>query len=102
MHNAENDKYAKQIRSSAGIAVFVARTADKANWIEVGGCYERLALPAVALGIRNAFVNQPVEVPALRTQFASAVGLRGAGPIWSFASEAGPSCHRRCAGRSAR
>ncbi|MBB1075927.1 Tat pathway signal protein, partial [Rhodoferax sp. 4810] len=77
---SENDKYARQIRSSAGIAVFVGQTADKAHWVEVGRCYERFALQATALGIRNAFVNQPVEVAALRPQFAAALGLGGQRP----------------------
>lgn len=71
----ENDKYARQIRSSAGIAVFLGRSADKAHWVEVGRCYERFALQATALGIRNALVNQPVEVRAVRTQFATLLGL---------------------------
>jgi hypothetical protein len=73
----ENDKYARQVRSSAGIAVFVGQTADKPNWVEVGRCYERFALQATALGIRNAFLNQPVEVAALRPPFAAALGLTG-------------------------
>ncbi len=77
---SENDKYARQIRSSAGIAVFVGQTPDKAHWVEVGRCYERFALQATALGIRNAFLNQPVEVAALRPQFAAAVGLGGQRP----------------------
>jgi hypothetical protein len=76
----ENDKYARQVRSSAGIAVFVGHAADKAHWVEVGRCYERFALQATALGIRNAFVNQPVEVAALRPQFAASMGLAGQRP----------------------
>ncbi len=71
----ENDKYAKQLRSSAGVAVFVSETNDKAHWVEAGRCYERFALQATALGIRNAMVNQPVEVSKLRPQFATALGL---------------------------
>lgn len=71
----ENDKYARQIRSSAGIAVFVGQTADKGHWVDVGRCYERFALQATALGIRNAFLNQPVEVRSVRPQFAAAIGL---------------------------
>ena len=77
---SENDKCVRQIRSSAGIAVFVGRSADKASWIEVGRCYERFALQATALGIRNAFVNQPVEVQSVRPQFAAALGLTGQRP----------------------
>ncbi len=71
----ENDKYAKHVRSSAGIAVFVADTADKAHWVDVGRSYQRFALQATALGIRTAMLNQPVEVPAVRPQFATALGL---------------------------
>jgi len=77
---AENDKYVRQMRSSAGIALFVAQSADKAHWVDVGRCYERFALQATALGIRNALVNQPVEVSSVRPQFASAFGLAGQRP----------------------
>jgi len=72
---AENDRYAKQMRSSAGVMVFVARSARPAHWIEVGRAYQRFALLAASLGIRNAFVNQPVEVPPLREQFAQWLGM---------------------------
>jgi hypothetical protein len=72
---SENDKYAKHMRSSAGVAVFVSDITDKTHWVEVGRCYERFALQAAALGIRNAFLNQPVEVSALRPQFAAFLGI---------------------------
>ena len=76
----ENDKYSRQIRSSAGIAVFLGQFADMAHWVEVGRCYERFALQATALGIRNAFLNQPVEVSSFRTPFADAIGHTGLRP----------------------
>ena len=47
---SENDKYAKHLRSSAGVAVFVSEVNDKAHWVEAGRCYERFALQATALG----------------------------------------------------
>ena len=72
---SENDRYARQVRNSAGIAVFASAASDRAHWVEVGRCYERFALQATALGIRNAFLNQPVEVGAIRPQFASMLGL---------------------------
>jgi len=68
---SENDKYAKHVRSSAGIAIFVSDTPGPAQWVEVGRCYERFALQSAALGIRNAMLNQPVEVSTLRPQFAA-------------------------------
>ena len=71
----ENDKYTKHLRSSAGIAIFVSDSPGPAQWIEVGRCYERFALQSTALGIRNAMLNQPVEVPTLRPQFAAFLGI---------------------------
>lgn len=72
---SENDKYAKHLRSSAGIAIFVSDAPTPAQCVEVGRCYERFALQSAALGIRNAMLNQPVEVPALRPQFAGFLGI---------------------------
>lgn len=72
---SENDKYAKHMRSSAGIAIFVSDTPGPAQWVEVGRCYERFALQSAALGIRNAMLNQPVEVATLRPQFAAFLGV---------------------------
>ena len=77
---SENDRYAKQLRSSAGVAVFVGERADPANWFEVGRAYEHFALAATALGVRTAFVNQPAEVPSVRTQFAQWLGLGSGRP----------------------
>jgi hypothetical protein len=72
---SDNDKCARQLRSSAGVAVFVGNRADPANWFEVGRAYENFALAATALDVRTAFVNQPVEVPVVRAQFAQWLGL---------------------------
>lgn len=77
---SENDKYAKHVRSSAGIAIFVSEAENPAQWIEVGRCYERFALQSAALGIRNAMLNQPVEVSVLRPQFATYLGIGGRRP----------------------
>jgi len=74
---SENEKYAEQISSSSGIAVFVSNTDDKAHWIEAGRCYERFALQATALGIRTAVMNGLADAPATRQQLASDLGLTG-------------------------
>ena len=73
--SSENDKYAAQIRSSAGIAVFVGARADHEHWIRVGRSFQRFALQATALGLRHAHINQPVEVPAIRSAFARWLGV---------------------------
>ena len=72
---SDNDKYARQIRSSAGVAIFVGERATPEGWFEVGRAYEHFALAATVLDVRTAFVNQPVEVSAVRTQFAQWLGL---------------------------
>lgn len=72
---AETD--AKNIRSSAGVAVFVSAHNDKAGWVEAGRAYQRFALQAAALDVRTAFINQPLEVRSLRPHFASWLGLDG-------------------------
>jgi hypothetical protein len=74
---SENDAYARQIRSSAGIAVFLAEREDREHWVRVGRACQRFALKATALGLKHAFINQPVEVPALRPALAEVVGLPG-------------------------
>ena len=79
---SENEKYAMQVRSSSGVAVFVSAADGKTHWVEAGCCYERFALQATALGIRDAMLNQPVEVVTLRPHFAPSIGgdRRAAGP----------------------
>jgi len=77
---SENDKYRDQIRSSAGIAVFVGDGADPEHWIKVGRSFQRFALQATALGIRTAHVNQPIEVPSVRPEFARWLGMPDARP----------------------
>lgn len=67
----QNEKDTKNILSSSGVAVFYSDSDDRAHWIEAGRCYERFALQAEALNIRTAFINPPVEVVELRSQFAS-------------------------------
>jgi len=73
--SSENDRYAKQLRSSAAVAVFVGASSGPANWFEVGRAYEHFALAATTLGVRTAFVNQPIEVPTVRSPFAEWLGL---------------------------
>ena len=72
---SENEKYTRQLRNSAGVAVFAAARDDKAHWVEVGRAYERFALQGTVIGVRNAHVNMPVELAGLRPQFADALGL---------------------------
>lgn len=77
---ADNRRYASQMASSAGLVVFAGAAADPAHWVSVGRSCQRFALQATALGLKCAFLNQPVEVPALRPELAALVGLPGQRP----------------------
>ena len=72
---SENQKYRDQIQSSSGVAIFVADHSDHAHLVEVGHACQRFALQATALGLKHAFINQPVEVPNVRKQLASFLGI---------------------------
>jgi Nitroreductase family len=77
---AENEKYARQIASSAGIAVFVAAKDDAEHWVLAGRACQRFALQATAMGLKHAFLNQPVEVAAFRPDLAGLIGMPGRRP----------------------
>lgn len=76
---AENDEYARQLASSAGV-VFVSEWDDAEHWFRAGRTCQRFALQATALGLKHAFINQPVEVAALRPDLAALAGLPGRRP----------------------
>lgn len=78
--DAENEKYRSQIASSAGVAVFTGDRADLEHWTRVGRSFQRFSLQATALGVRNAHVNQPIEVPSVRPAFANWLGAPDARP----------------------
>ena len=69
------DVDAKKLRSSSAAVVIASETEDKSTWVRTGQVYERLALQTTALGIKSAFLNQPIEVSELCSQFQNAVGL---------------------------
>ncbi|MCF3642293.1 nitroreductase family protein [Rhizobium sp. TRM95111] len=89
--SAENDKYARQMDSSAGLAVFAAATDGPAGWIAVGRACQRFCLMATVLGLKTAFVNQPVEVAAFRSELSALAGFAGRRPDLLLRFGAGPA-----------
>lgn len=71
---SEAKRYAAQIDSAAGFAIFLAERAEPEHWMRVGRASQRFALQATALGIRHSFLNQPVEVAGLRADLAALAG----------------------------
>lgn len=74
------DADAKKLLSSAGAVVIASESESKTAWVRTGQVYERMALTLTALNIKSAFLNQPIEVAAVRGQFQSAMGLDTALP----------------------
>ena len=66
---------ARKLRTSPAAVVVATEADDRDAWVRAGQVYERLALQMTALGIKSAFLNQPIETAALRAQFQSALGL---------------------------
>jgi hypothetical protein len=78
--SSESEKAARQIDSSAGLAIFLGDRADSAHWIRIGRACQRFALTATSLGLKHAFLNQPIEVADLRPELAALVGEAGKRP----------------------
>jgi len=72
---AENAKYAEQVRSSAGLVVLVAPENTPRGWVAAGRACQRLMLQATLDGLKCAFLNQAVEVPEMRAELRSLLGL---------------------------
>lgn len=62
----QSKKDEKHIRSSSALMAVLSKNNDMDSWINTGRSFERLALCATALGIKNAHINQPCEVPELK------------------------------------
>ncbi|WP_010161156.1 Acg family FMN-binding oxidoreductase [Sphingomonas sp. PAMC 26617] len=77
---SEHARYARQLDTSSGVAVFVGAAATPDHWVAVGRACQRFALQATVLGLKCAFVNQPVEVAGLRPELAALVGMAGQRP----------------------
>lgn len=72
---SEADKYRRHMDSSAGMAVLSATEEGPAGWIAVGRACQRFCLEATALGLKTAFVNQPVEVAELWQDLSALAGF---------------------------
>lgn len=88
---AQADTDTRLIRSSAGVVVFVAERDDRSAWIEAGRACERFALQATILDVRTAFINQPIEVPELRSRLESWLNLDGAHALLVMRFGRGPT-----------
>jgi len=92
--SGENRKYREHIASSSGIVVFSSDANDRRHWVAAGRACQRFALQVTALGLKYAYINQPVEVSGLRSQFAAYLGLGARRPDLVVRFGHGPSLPR--------
>lgn len=76
----DNAQTAAKIASSAGLAIFVGAGTDLEHWVETGRACQRFALQATAMGLKHAFLNQPVEVARYRKDLSGLIGMPGRRP----------------------
>jgi nitroreductase len=90
----EADRQAALLRATAGYAIFAAERPDAAHWLAAGRAAQRFCLRATVLGLRTAWVNQPVEVAALRPALAGLAGLGDRRPDLVLRFGRGPALPR--------
>lgn len=71
----------KRVRESSALMLFVAERDEKANWVDVGRAFERVALTATSLGISQAHANMPCEVLSVRKKLREHLGLGDSQPL---------------------
>jgi nitroreductase len=65
------------VKGSPLLAVLATPGDDRISWLAAGQAMQHVLLTAVAAGLQASFLNQPLEVPALRARLASELGLSG-------------------------
>jgi hypothetical protein len=63
--------------ASAVLAVLSTASDAPADWLAVGMALQHILLTARAAGVWTSFLNQPVEVPELRTRLAATTACSG-------------------------
>jgi hypothetical protein len=94
----EAKKARELVESSSALVLFTALNNNKEGWVNLGRCYERMALMATALGIRHAHVNMPCEERAVREKLKRSLGYVTEEPLLLIRlgyAEAAPRSYRR-------
>ena len=69
------DADAKKLRSSSGSIILATENDTPEDWVRCGQVFERISLQLTSLDLKSALLNQPIEVPELRSEFQNAMGL---------------------------
>lgn len=74
---SQAEKDVRLLEDSAALAVLGTRGDTPANWLDAGQALARVLLMLRADGAWASFLNQPLEVPALRQQLVDAIAESG-------------------------
>ena len=72
---------AQAIRSSPAMMLFTVDRHDPRGWVDLGRSFQRVALTATTLDIKQAHMNMPCELPALREELRRHLDLGDAQPL---------------------
>jgi hypothetical protein len=75
---AEAERDRSRALGTKALLVLSTACEGQAEWIAAGEALQRILLRATAAGLYASYLNQPIEIPALRSRLAEAVGERGA------------------------
>ncbi len=91
-------KQARTLALEAPLLVTLTTPGDTPrDWMAAGQALQLVLLVAAAHGISASFLNQPLQVPALRTRFRSRLGLSGFPQVilrMGYATPSGPTPRR--------
>ncbi len=74
---AEEERDRRLAAGAPVLAVLGAFADTPGDWFAAGMAMERILLEACASGLQTSFVNQPIEIPALRTRLRRTLGRTG-------------------------
>lgn len=89
----------RQLAAGAPVLAVLGTFSDSpCDWFTAGMAVERVLLEACAQGLQTSFVNQPIEVPALRTWLCQTLGRKDFPQVLIRIGygEPVPSTPRRC------
>lgn len=90
----DNRRYREAVDSSAVLFALVADENSPKGWALAGRAAQRIGIQAAAMGLKYAFINQPIEVAELRPRFAEAIGFTGRRPNLLIRVGRGPAMPR--------
>ncbi len=67
----------KILSASPALAVISSTNDDPESWVDTGRALVRVLLTLTAKGLTASYLNQPIEIEALRLKLAEAVGVTG-------------------------